>query len=224
MRTGAGGRLPRKPVRLSTVALLIVVGAGLTAGAAAMTWADAAGVDDLRGTLDLATTGGRTAPALVPVALAALAALGALFAAKGRSRRLVAALVVLLGLVVGWLAVRGLLDEPALALFDTSSGVTLTDVRIRPLGPVLAAVGALAMIVAGSVVVAGRTRPRGLAARYERPGGPATPAPSSADPELAMWKELDAHRDPTLDPTSPDARDRLDRGPGNPTQRGEAPA
>ncbi|MEO5832139.1 MAG: Trp biosynthesis-associated membrane protein [Nakamurella sp.] len=211
-------------MKLSTVALLIVVGAGLIAGAASMNWADATGVDDLRGTLDLTATGGRTAPALVPVALAALAALGALFAARGTSRRLVAALVVLLGLVVGGLAVRGLLGEPALPVFDTSSGVTLTDVRIRPLGPLLAAVGALAMIVAGSVVVAGRTRPRGLAARYERSGAPTTPAPSSADPELAMWKELDAHRDPTLDPTPPDARDRLDRGPGNSSQRGEGPA
>lgn len=225
MRTRGYVRPPQKPRKLSTVAGLILLGAALAAGSAALTWADATGVDDLRGTLDLTATGGRIAPALVPVALATVAALGALFAAKGLFRRVVGGLILLLGVVVCWLGIRGLLDDPEGSVFGTTSGVALSDVSIRPLGPLMAALGGLALIVAGFAVLTGRTRSRGLSSRYERgstpAGGSSTTAPTSADPDLAMWKELDAHRDPTLDPPPTGDRDTLDRAPGDSSRRGE---
>lgn len=224
MRTRGYVRPPRRPRRLSTVAALVVIGAALTAAAAALTWSDGTGVDDLRGVLDLGATGGRVAPALVPLAVAALAALGATLAAKGPVRRVVGALTMLLGVAVCWLGVRGLLVEPDVSVFTSSTGVTLTDVHIRPFGPSLAVLGGLAMLSAGFSVVTGRIRARGLGARYERSTVPSTPAVTSADVELGMWKELDAHRDPTLDQPSSDGRDRLDRAADDATRRGESSA
>lgn len=223
MRTRGYVRPPCKPRRLSTVAAFVAVAAALTAGSAALTWADATGVDDLRGSLDLSATGGRIAPALVPLAVASLAALGAVFAARGPARRVIGAVTVLLGIAVGWLGVRGLLVEPDVAAFGSSTGVDLTDVRIHPLGPTMATLGGLAMLNAGFTVVVGRFRSRGLGARYERSTSAPTPAATSVDPELAMWKELDAHRDPTLDPAVVDGPATPAEATDDATRRGEPP-
>ena len=221
MRTGKGYVRVKKPMRFGSVLAAIAVGAALTAGSAALTWASATGNDDLRGPLDVTATGGQVAPALVPIAAAAVAALGALLAAKGVLRRGVGAVTLLLGVVVGWLGIRGFLHEPAEVLFGSTSSVRLADVRIRPLGPLAATLGGLSLVVAGFAVLAGRIRARELSPRSERAGGSPPATPTSADPALEMWKELDDDRDPTLDPPAPTARDRVDRTSGDGSSRVE---
>lgn len=211
MRTGKGYVKVRTPMRFGSVLVAIAGGAALTAGSAAITWASGTGNDELRGPLDITATGGEVAPALVPVAAAAIAALGALLAAKGVLRRGVGGVTLLLGVVVCWLGIRGFLHEPAEVLFGSTSSVRLADVRIRPLGPLVATLGGLALVVAGFAVLTGRIRTRGLGARHERAGGSSAATPTSTDAALEMWKDLDDDRDPTLDPPAPAARDRVDR-------------
>lgn len=211
------------PLRFGSVLALIAGGAALTAGAAALTWASGSGIDELRGPLDVTATGSRAAPALVPVAAASVAALGALLAAKGGLRRAVGAVTMLLGVVVVWLGIRGLLHAPVEVLFASTSSVSQVDTDIRPLGPVTAALGGLALVAAGLAVLTGRIRARELGARYERPGSATSRAASSADPALEMWKELDDHRDPTLDPPAPTGPDKLERAPDDVSARGEPP-
>lgn len=221
MRTHKGYVKVRKPLRFGTVLGLIALGAALTAGSAAITWAAATGTDDLRGPLDVTATGARVAPALVPLAAASLAALGALLAARGVVRRAVGALTVLLGFGAGWFGVRGLLREPADVLFPATSSVQFVDVTIRPLGPFIATLGGVVLVVAGFAVLTGRIRARALGARYERTGAPAAGAPTSEDPALDMWKDLDADRDPTLDAPAPTDREPSTRVPEHGTPRGE---
>jgi hypothetical protein len=99
--------------------------------------------------------------------------------------------------------------------------VQFADVRIRPFGPLVAALGGIGSIIAGSAVMTGRIRARQLGARYERGTHTPAAAPTSEDPALQMWKELDGHRDPTLDPPAPTGRDRVDRAPDDGSSRGE---
>jgi uncharacterized membrane protein (TIGR02234 family) len=224
VRTSKGYVRVRKPLRFGTVLGLIALGAALTAGSAAITWAAATGTDDLRGPLDVTATGARVAPALVPLAAASLAALGALLAARGVVRRAVGALTMLLGFGAGWFGVRGLLREPADVLFPATSSVQFVDITIRPLGPSVATLGGIVLVVAGFAVLTGRIRARVLGARYERSGAPAAPAagaPISEDPSLDMWKDLDADRDPTLDTPAPTGREPSARVPDQGTPRGE---
>jgi hypothetical protein len=60
-------------------------------------------------------------------------------------------------------------------------------------------------------VAVGRITARGMSARYERRTSRTAEVVSSADSELLMWKELDEHRDPTLEPEERSGRDRLSR-------------
>ncbi len=221
MRTRGYVRPPRKPLRMSSAAALIAAGAGLAAGSAALVWANATAVDDLRGALQVSVGGGRVAPALVPLALAALAALGAVLASRGSVRRAVGVAIVALGITLGWLGLAGLLNEPTSDVFGLSASASQMDVRIHPLGPTLATLGGIALFVAGFAIAVGKIRTRGLGTRYDRRNAPAAPATTSADAELAMWKELDDQRDPTVGPAATGAGDGSAGGAGDATGRGE---
>jgi uncharacterized membrane protein (TIGR02234 family) len=120
------------------------------------------------------------------LALAGLAAAGALLAVRGAWRVLVGVLLVLLGAGIVALAYDGLRDPlevvPASAL------------RERTAWPWLGVAGAGAFGLAGALaVVAGRRWPA-LGSRYDRtgdarPSGPPRPA--------SMWEDLDRGQDPT---------------------------
>ncbi len=222
MRTHRGYVKVHQPLRFGSILALIAVGAALSAGSAAITWASATGDDELRGPLDLTASGSQVAPALVPLAAAAVAALGAVLAARGALRRVVGGVTVVLGVIVAWSGIRGLLHEPSEVLFAATSSVTFADIRIRPLGPTMATVGGVLLVVAGLAVLTGRIRARTLGSRYERAGTTAAGTPSTGDPALDMWKDLDAHRDPTLDAPAPTGPDRSDGTPGPGTPRGGA--
>ena len=202
-------------MKVSATAAMIVAGAALTGGSAALVWAGASYVDELRGSVAVTATGSDVAPALVPLAAAGIAALGAILASRGTVRRLVGGLVMLLGGAVGWLGIRGLLNHSIDAITRTSASAGAPAVDLLPTGPLMAIVGGLLLLVAGGPVLAGRRTARDLTARYERRTAAAAAAGSTADPALQMWKELDEHRDPTLENNGPKAHDSLIKPPGS---------
>lgn len=204
VQTDPAGRGPRPLVLL---AALVVLGAAACAGAAAMTWWTADYLDPLTGPLTVSASGTDCLPELVPVALVALAGFGATLATQGRLRRLVGVVLLAGGLLV---AVRAGLSMTGPPTAITGGPVRPADpvgpAQLHPLGPVLAMVGGVLLVVAGALVIAGLGGRRRLGARYDAPiaagAGTATEAAGTAsqapsDDPGDWWKALDAGADPT---------------------------
>ncbi len=147
----AGARLGRQPItmKLQTAVLLTLAGSALTAGSTLLPWVHTTVQDDLKGTIVSTVTGAQAAPALLPLAAAAVAALGAVLAARGGLRRVIGAVMVLLGggaavlAIVGW-ARPGLSSTPA-------AGSVATEIAVQPIGPATGVAG-------GASAVSGRPR------------------------------------------------------------------
>ena len=150
--TTAGKTRPGARAALG-VAALAVLGAALAAVAATMTWTTDERPEALTGPVQL--SGGDLVPELVPVALVALAGVGATFATSGWARRVV-------GLSVA--AAGALLAARSAAAWATADPAA----TVRPLGPALALLGGLAILAAGGLIAAGRGGRR-LGSRYEPP-------------------------------------------------------
>lgn len=176
------------------LALLALGAIGLFAGGAA-TWA-------IAGTAvagaPVALTGAECLPAGRGIALLALAAIGGLLAARGRSRQAVGVAVcalALLGLVALVGALRGgLLDAASGALPPSIDGTAPTILERSPLGPTLTLVGLLLVAAGGAVAALTSSGWPALGSRYERPA-PTPVANESAD---GLWAALDRGEDPTL--------------------------
>ncbi|MFI7446877.1 Trp biosynthesis-associated membrane protein [Nonomuraea sp. NPDC049714] len=144
-----------------------------------------------------APTGGDLSPVLTPLALAGLAGVVAVLAAKGLGRRLIGALLALCGLAAAlgtwtatddagvrtWLREHHVLAGTASATWDTVA-----------LWPVLAGLGAALMLAGGVAAVAWGGRWAGMSDRYERTSAPAAPRPAD---DRALWDALDRGDDPT---------------------------
>lgn len=161
----------RGPLWIS-VALLPVAAISLW-GASELPW----GVDTRTrpGTSAVVTAdvpGAQVAPALVPVALLALAAVAGVVALGGPARRALGPLLVAAGAFPAWWAV--------------DSGVV-------DWGPALAALGGALMAAAGALVLLrGHRMPR-MGGRYRAPGA----AKASARREPDLWQSLTEGDDPT---------------------------
>lgn len=168
--------------------LACVLGAAAALLAATRTWTS---VDQVSSYPAAAGAGGRTGvdaePWLSALALVGLAGAGALLATRGRSRTLVGVLLVACGL--------GVLAGGADGLANVA--------QVRIAWPVMVIAGAVLISFGGAQAAwRGRTWPV-MGARYERAGGPRTPAedrPQYIGPsrsEVEMWDALDRGEDPT---------------------------
>ena len=201
--------------RLSAVCLALLAGAAGLEGSGRLVWY-AGGVEAVgRGVVPVTATGAALVPALTAVALLALAAVAAAVALAGVARRVLGAVVALAG---AWMAVevtRLLVAPPSAAALAAlpgapPGGTPVGAVALR-IGPLPAALGALALVAAGVVLVVAEPRLARFGSRYS--GGP---APEATDPDRAAWEALDAGRDPTTErhldsDVSPD-RGRTDGG------------
>jgi len=179
--------------------LVTVAGCLLVLLAASRPWA--AGVREAGAATGLtgveAPAGGDLGPVLTPVALAGLAGVVAVLAARGFGRRIVGALLALCGLTAGlgtWAAtgrdvVRAWLVEHNVL----AATATLTWDEVL-LWPVLAGLGALLTLAGGIAVVVRGGRWTAMSERYERSSGQA--APKAAD-DRSLWDALDRGDDPT---------------------------
>lgn len=192
--------------RLLALALLLgALGAGLALLATGRTWAAGTTSAAAATTVPVSVSGDAVTGLPDALALVGLAALVAVFAVRGASRVLVAALLALCGAGTVWAAVAGAADTSALdAAAGRASGLTASTVHhaSHTGWPYVAAAGGVLLLVAGLLALArGRTWPA-MSSRYERDG---TPRPRRAprrapDPEHPgeLWKALDRGEDPTL--------------------------
>ncbi len=163
--------------------------------AAGQTW-----VRVLGGAGAAAPTGGDLGPVLTPAALAGLAGVVAVLAAKGLGRRVVGVLLALCGVaaaagtwtalddagVTGWLRERNVLHG-------------VTDLPWEPVAwwPVVSGAGAVLMIAGGAVAVVRAGAWAGMSARYDREKSPPAGAQAQVADDRALWDALDRGDDPT---------------------------
>ncbi len=193
------------------IALGAVLGAVLAAIAAGLTWWAADFTDPLTGPVTITASGSSVVPELVPVALVALAGLGAALATHGVLRRIVGVVLLIGGALIAVRCALALGAAPASLVQDLPRPADpVGAARLSPWGPLLGVAGGLLIAVAGGLIVAGRGARR-MSARYEAPGS--SPAASGADragdggratdvgqSTEDWWKALDAGSDPTEGP------------------------
>lgn len=139
--------------------------------------------------------GAQAEPALVGLAVAALAAVAAVLATGGWLRRAVGALVLVGGLGTLAVAVGGLAEPRLRRMSDTgfdryADQVDGWFVQATVAVGLTALAGVLLVVAGGIVLATGHRMPR-MGARYQR-----TPE-QARRVEPALWDELDAGRDPT---------------------------
>ncbi|GGP08080.1 Trp biosynthesis-associated membrane protein [Nonomuraea glycinis] len=146
-------------------------------------------------------TGGDLSPVLTPLALAGLAGVVAVLAAKGAGRRVIGALLALCGLgaaLGAWAAtdeagVRTWLREHNVLAGTVSQTASATWDTVV-IWPVLAGLGGVLMLAGGIAAVVRGGGWAGMSDRYERTPAPAAP---QASDDRALWDALDRGDDPT---------------------------
>jgi uncharacterized membrane protein (TIGR02234 family) len=174
--------------------LLTAVGCVLVLAAGGQAWVT--GVRGTGTTGAVAPTGGDLSPVLTPLALAGLAGVVAVLAAKGIGRRLVGALLALCGAGAAlgtWFATVGDTVPAWLREHNVMHGTGAIEWHTVAAWPVVAGLGAVLMVAGGVVAVARGGRWAGMSDRYTR-----KPAESpEATDDRALWDALDRGDDPT---------------------------
>ena len=214
--TGTGVTPLRSPRLLAAACVGPLAAAGLMWAASALRWYTVSPP----GRAPVEVTGAQVTPALAGSAWFALACIAAFVATSGVARRVLAAVVALVGVVVaaiGWAGQTrteygvdtGGRLPPGLTEAPPPLAVTPAPLLAVSAGVLLAAVGLLVLV--------GEPRLARLGARYAAPGA----RPAEIDPDRAAWQDLDAGRDPTADPApdpdraaGDDPGDGAGRGPG----------
>ncbi|MFC4532884.1 TIGR02234 family membrane protein [Sphaerisporangium dianthi] len=182
-------------------------GAGMLLLATGRTWAEvsypAAPGGGARGGV-VALSGGDLAPVLGPLAMACLAAVVAVLATRGLWRRVVGALIALLGAAAAVAAWQGSSAAHAAEVAGARGTLTgLAGLVASPewAWPSLAVAGGLVLVAAGVIAVARGGRWAGMSDRYERrgarPGGPGAGGERPGGSERSLWDALDQGVDPT---------------------------
>jgi hypothetical protein len=126
--------------------------------------------------------GADRAPALVPLALLALAGIAGVLATSGWARRVVGMLLALAGLAAGWTGLDGAFGQ---------GQTTATALLARG----LTVLAALAILGAGVMLVRSGHRMPKLGGSYQ------TPAAAKGDetPDKQLWRALSEGKDPTVE-------------------------
>ncbi|GAA3233744.1 Trp biosynthesis-associated membrane protein [Actinocorallia longicatena] len=200
---------PRR--ELTAVAATAAAGSLLAVYAAGRVWATAA--SGAVGTAAQKVEGSGLTPGRA-LGWAALAAVFAVFATRGRARIPVGALMVLLGAGIAGSAVLSHGRSDVLSAVRNSSVLLSAQpdlaISVNAWWSV-SLVGGLLVAAAGlATVVRGRAWP-GMSARYDRK--PAEAAPAAADDPASLWKSLDRGEDPTSTGAGPHDPGTLPDGP-----------
>jgi uncharacterized membrane protein (TIGR02234 family) len=175
--------------------LLCAVGGALVLLASGRQWAHAAVIAVAgAGRTTVSVTGHQAATSLPATGIALLALAVAILAASGPMRRLVGAVVVLIGIAAVGAAIagQGNVDN---ALQDQETGTRGLAVHASANGWwVVALVGGLLALSAGVLTVVRSPAWSRMSAKYD---APSTPKPV-ADPAGHAWDALDRGEDPTV--------------------------
>jgi len=196
----------RLTIRIAQV-LLVASAAGLWA-ASRLTWVDLRTFDGLGPPKLVTLSGAAWSSALLPLGLVLLATAVAALAVRGGVLRLLAALVALASLVMGYLAV-GMLVIPDVAL----RGADLAHVPVLEVvgskrhypGPVITLAAAVCALVGAMLLMRASTSAGGTATKYLAPAARRSMARRDERDEATMsermiWDALDEGRDPTDQP------------------------
>jgi uncharacterized membrane protein (TIGR02234 family) len=185
---------------LTTTVVLLIAAAAALAGAGVLGWARVDLQMPQRGIVEVRVAGSMLLPVLTPLAVLALAAVAAVLATGGWTRRLLGGLLLAaaappaLGVLKvaddGWLVATG-----SSAAGWSAGSVDAGMVTIRPAGPGFAVAGAVLLVAAGvALVVRGHRMPR-LGRRYRVPTARASSPPE--DSPDGLWARMDVGEDPT---------------------------
>lgn len=163
---------------LLTPVILLLIGAALLWIASRVVWMDVVVFNDQSGEASRALVGTDWQPALVPLAVGAVAAVAAVALVRGAGARLVGGVIALLGIAAGGLMFSSfgepdtnrahsvVTSEEDLGRTNAGPGTTgtpavpewsdVTEIEVHPLGAGLTGAGAIALIASGAFVM---TRP-----------------------------------------------------------------
>ncbi|MFL0580243.1 TIGR02234 family membrane protein [Dietzia sp. 179-F 9C3 NHS] len=206
--------------RLLVPVVLLLLGAVLLWAASRTAWLEVVAFNDQSGEARRTLVGADWQPALVPIALGAVAAVAAVALVRGTGARVVGAVIALLGVAAGAQAASTVGDvdtdrvhaavtsEEELGRTNAGPGASgvqslpewseITGTATRATGPALTAGGALALLAAGAVVIAWPARAARRDDRYVTPSTRRGEAGAGdAGTGRGLWEELDEGRDPT---------------------------
>ena len=201
----------RHTIRIAQ-ALLVVAAAGLWA-ASRLTWIDLRTFDGLGPPRLVTLPGAAWSSGLVPLALLLLATAVAALAVRGWLLRMLALLVAVASLAIGYLAISlWVIPDVAVRGADIAHVPVLTlagSQRHYP-GPAITLATAICTLVAAVLLMRAAASAPGTVTKYLTPA--ARRALSQPDEktmsERMMWDALDEGRDPTDQPREPDRETR----------------
>jgi uncharacterized membrane protein (TIGR02234 family) len=195
---------------LGATLLLSVVGATLLLVAGGQSWVS--GKVQAQGAIRTVTAHGSEVTG-VPgaMALVALASVAAVFAVRGKGRRVLGGLLALAGAGAVFAATAALGSESGALDEKAARSVGLSDVTASSVThsawPWLAALGGVLVVAAGVLTVVRGAGWPGMSARYDAPAGKrsaagprrraAGSAPAGQPTPADLWKALDRGEDPT---------------------------
>lgn len=185
------------PARELTAAVAgCTVGAALALVAANESWAEG---DISRGAgfpvEHVELTSSDVAPSAAGLALLALAAVAALVATQGVTRRLVGLLVLASGAGITLTALYARTHAQAAAAAQTVGAATV-EITLQPWSW-LAAAGGLLVGAAGCLIAVRGAQWPSMSRRYEAPGAPPPAVDARQAPPEDVWRALDRGDDPT---------------------------
>lgn len=202
--------MSRRSTLLSPVVLLLA-GAVLLWIASRVVWMDVVAFNDQSGEARRALVGTDWQPALVPLAVGALAAVAAVALVRGAGARVIGGVIALLGVAAGGLMFSSfgepdtnrahsvVTSEEDLGRTNAGPGTTgsqsvpewseITEIEVRPLGAGLTGAGALALVAAGAFVMVRPARKVGGEDRYVTPAARRGSAPAGAGAENGEKRE-----------------------------------
>ena len=166
------------------IVVALLLGALALWGASRLTWYAEFRDGGVRGTVLHRETGEQRAPALVPLALLALAGVAGLVATGGWARRALGAVLALAGAVAVWAGVAGL------RFGGYAAGLPVTEML---LGRGIAVLAGILVAAGGLAAVKGAGRAARLGTKY---AAPAT-RKKVRDPDVELWEALTEGEDPT---------------------------
>lgn len=189
MSERAGSR--RRP--LWVVLALLVLASAVLWGSSRLIWFGAVQARPGGGSTVRVEDGAQHVPALLALAVLALAGIAGVLATSGLLRRGVGVLLALAGVGAAVLAVAGSGGRGPTQLPQDKADELRRAVEQVPFARGLAGLAGLLLVVAGALLVLRGDRMPRLGARYRAPSA----ARQIADPERRLWHALDAGEDPT---------------------------
>jgi uncharacterized membrane protein (TIGR02234 family) len=185
---------------IRTAQLLLVVAAASLWGASRLTWVDVTSFDGLGQPKTSTLSGGSWSTALVPLAVLLLAAAIAALAVRGWPLRLLAVLVAVASVGMGYLGIGLWVIHDLAVRACHVAGIPVADLvatQRHYAGAMITVLAAVGTLGAGVLLMRSAAKERSGATRYTRRTEAKPDEPDTLMSERMLWDALDEGRDPT---------------------------